>query len=99
MVNLPLCRVNEGLVSYENCVLCRQSIYYNSDQAFKNIFGTQNLCSLVHKVVNLHVPTRNQTKMYETMDAMQAVATTACKACKDSSDLKCTFPCSVMRQN
>jgi len=66
MVNLLLCRINEGLVNYKNCVLCRQSIYYNSDEAFKKIFGTQNLCSLMHKVVNLHVPTRNQTKIYET---------------------------------
>ena len=56
MVNLPLCRINEGLVNYKNCVLCTQLIYYNSDEAFKKIFGTQNLCSLIHKVVNLHVP-------------------------------------------
>lgn len=78
MVNLLLCRINEGLVNYKNCVLCRQSIYYNSDEAFKKIFGTQNQCSLMHKEVNLHV--RNQTKIYESMDAMQAVATTACKS-------------------
>jgi len=32
----------------------------------------------MHKEVNLHV--RNQTKIYESMDAMQAVATTACKS-------------------